>query len=155
MCWVEPEGVVLWIHIVPRLWQAVPAEGVFSWVTGVPTALWFVTVAPCIAGFGILAQGAALRKAEGLTDAFLALDCVCIHCNHLICLDIALESMAVLCSTACKGRAELCCASAVALEVLGAVDVACVGRGAGPLLWLPLCSSRACTCTHSSSEWGN
>lgn len=125
--WVEPEGVVLGVHIVPGLWEAVPAECVLCGVAAVAAALWLVAVAPCVAILGVLAEGAALRQAERLPDALLALDCVCIHRNHLVCLDMALERVAILCGTARKGRAELCCASAVALEVLGAVNVACVG----------------------------
>lgn len=115
--------MLLWVYIIPGLWEGVPAERMLGALAGVAAALGLVTEGPRVAGFGRLAQGAALAQAEGLADALLALDCVCIQCDELVGPDVALERVAVLCGAAGHGWAEFLCALAVALQVEGAVPV--------------------------------
>ena len=116
-------------------------------ITTGATAIWVVAIAPRVAALCRLAQAAALCQAEGLSDTFLSLHCICIQGNQLVCSDVALEGVAVLCCTASKGWAELRRASGIPLQVLWTIDVFGVCWRAGPLLWCPFSS----TCTPSAA----
>lgn len=122
--------------------------------TGVAAPFRVVTVAPSVAGLRHFAQAAALAEAEGLPDAFLALDSIGIRGNHLVCSNVALKGVTVLSCTACHGWAELSCAFAVALEVHRAVDVLGVGWGACPLFCLPFSSTYSSTNQHRRQRMG-